>query len=64
MKDKKGELKAYDHVFWSCDGDRKRHDGYLEPDGENSDYADQVKKMLICFKLPFLFYDHHKEKRK
>lgn len=43
MKDKKGGLKAYDHVFWSCDGDRKRHDGYLEPDGENSDYADQER---------------------
>lgn len=30
-------------MFWSCDGYQKRHDGYLEPAGENSDYADQER---------------------
>lgn len=55
MNDKKGGLKVYDHVFWSCDGYKERHDGYLEPAGENSDYADQVMQNgNIYFKTFFL----------
>lgn len=54
MNDKKGGLKAFDHVFWSCDGYQKRHDGYLEPAGENSDYADQVMINANMLKLYFL----------
>lgn len=53
MNDKTGGLKTFDHVFWSCDGYQKRHDGYLEPAGENSDYADQVMINADMFKLYF-----------
>lgn len=53
MNDKTGGLKTFDHVFWSCDGYKERHDGYLEPAGENSDYADQVMINADMFKLYF-----------
>lgn len=42
LDDKKSSIKRFDHVFWSCDGYKKRDDGYLEPDGPQSSYADQV----------------------
>lgn len=40
----------YDHVFWSCGGFQKREDGYLEPDGPKSRYADQVIS-FYCIRL-------------
>lgn len=50
--DDKGSWR-FDHVFWSCDGYKEREDGYLEPDGPKSNYADQVnfKNILLYYKL-------------
>lgn len=46
LADKKSSIKRFDHVFWSYDGYKKREDGYLEPDGPQSKYADQVRGII------------------
>lgn len=54
QKGKQEINRYYDHVFWSCDGYQKREDGYLEPNGPQSDYADQVTLPIIsCCYIPF-----------
>lgn len=47
LGDGSSSIKRFDHVFWSCDGYRKREDGYLEPDGPQSRYADQVNFKIM-----------------
>lgn len=50
LDNRSSSIKRFDHVFWSCDGYKKREDGYLEPDGPQSNYADQVNfKNFINF---------------
>lgn len=53
LDDKRSSIKRFDHVFWSCDGYKKKEDGYLEPNGPQSNYADQVnfKNILSYYKL-------------
>lgn len=53
QKGKQEINRYYDHVFWSCDGYQKLEDGYLEPNGPQSDYADQVTLPIISCYIPF-----------